>query len=57
MAAGFVYAPELLPREKRTRQQVEGLGWACAGVIAAFVVAAIAIRFGTFPGADVYTLR
>lgn len=57
VAAGFVYAPEMLPRDKRTRQQVEGLGWACAGVIAAVVVAAIAVRFGTFPGADVYTLR
>lgn len=57
VTAGFVYAPELLPKGTRTRQQVEGLGWACAGVIAAVVVAAIAVRFGTFPGADVYTLR
>lgn len=57
VTAGFVYAPELLPRDKRTRQQVEGLGWACVGVVAAVVVAAIAVRFGTFPGVDVYTLR
>ncbi|NMD57359.1 MULTISPECIES: rhomboid family intramembrane serine protease [Tsukamurella] len=57
VTAGFVYGPELLPRDKRTRQQVEGIGWACAGVIAAVVVAAIAVRFGTFPGAQVYSLR
>ena len=57
VTAGFVYAPELLPKDRRTRQQVEALGWACAGVIAAVVVAAIAVRFGTFPGAQVYSLR
>ena len=57
VTAGFVYAPEVLPRNTRTRQQVEAIGWACAGVLAAVVVAAIAVRFGTFPGASVYTLR
>ena len=57
VTAGVVYAPELLPRERRTRQQVEAVGWACAGVIAAVLVAAIAVRFGTFPGAQVYTFR
>lgn len=57
VTAGFVYVPELLPRDRRTRQQVEGLGWACAGVLAAVVVAAIAIRFGTYPGAQVYSVR
>lgn len=57
VTAGIVYAPELLPREKRTRQQVVAVGWACAGVIGAVLVAAIALRFGTFPAAQVYTLR
>ncbi|BDD82263.1 hypothetical protein TPB0596_20260 [Tsukamurella pulmonis] len=57
VTAGIVYAPELLPRDKRTRQQVEAVGWACAGVIAAVLVAAIAVRFGTFPGTRVYQLR
>ncbi|TWS17744.1 rhomboid family intramembrane serine protease [Tsukamurella asaccharolytica] len=57
VTAGFVYAPELLARDRRTRQQVEALGWACAGVLAAVVVAAIAVRFSTFPGAQVYTVR
>lgn len=57
VTAGFVYAPELLPRNSRTRQQVEGVGWACAGVIAAVVVAAIAVRFGTIPQPRLYTLR
>ncbi|KXO91287.1 rhomboid family intramembrane serine protease [Tsukamurella pseudospumae] len=56
VTAGIVYAPELLPRDKRTRKQVEVVGWSCAGVIAAVLVAAIAIRFGTYPGAQVYTL-
>lgn len=54
---GFVYAPEVLPRERRTRQQVEAVGWACAGVVAAVLVAAIAVRFATYPAAQVLSIR
>lgn len=57
VTAGIVYAPELLPKNTRTRQQVEAVGWACTGVIAAVLAAAIALRFGTFPEANVYTFR
>ncbi|MET9327409.1 rhomboid family intramembrane serine protease [Tsukamurella sp. NPDC003166] len=56
VTAGIVYAPELLPRDKRTRGRVEAVGWSCVGVIAAVLVAAIAIRFGTYPRAQVYPL-
>ncbi|GAA1078131.1 MULTISPECIES: rhomboid family intramembrane serine protease [Tsukamurella] len=57
VTAGIVYGPELLPRDRRTRKQVEAVGWSCVGVIAAVLVAAIAIRFGTYPDAQVYTLQ
>lgn len=57
VTAGIVYAPELLPRDRRTRRQVESVGWACVGVVAAVLVAAIGLRFGTVPDAVLYTPR
>lgn len=57
VTAGLVYVPELLPKNTRTRQQVEAVGWACTGAIGAVLVAAIAMRFGTYPALQVYTYR
>ncbi len=57
VTAGIVYAPELLPKDRRTRERAIAVGWACAAVLAVAVVAAIAVRFGTYPTARVYTLN
>ncbi|GAA1075620.1 rhomboid family intramembrane serine protease [Tsukamurella strandjordii] len=56
VAAAMVYVPELLPRDKRTAKQIQAVGWACTGVIAAVVVALIAVRFGTYPGISRYVV-